>query len=57
MFIRSKIIKRQKYYYIVKSTKENGRPKQKVVKYIGKIEDIMKKFRIAEHQLKTLKTP
>ena len=56
VFIRSKIIKSQKYYYIVKAVKEDKKPKQKVVKYLGKIEDIMRKLRIAEkEELKSLK--
>ena len=48
VFIRSKIFGNKTYYYVVKSFKDGKKPKQKVVKYLGKVEDIMKKIGIAE---------
>lgn len=45
MFLRVKKFgrnKQRRYYYIVKSIKINGKPKQKVIKYLGTIEDIIK---------------
>ena len=45
MFIRKKKIKGNNYFYIVKGEYEsNGKLKQKVVKYLGTIENIIKKF-------------
>ena len=48
VFIRSKIFGNKTDYYVVKSFKDGKKPKQKVVKYLGKVEDIMKKIGIAE---------
>ena len=45
MFLRVKKFgrnKQRKYYYIVRTIKIKGKPKQKVVKYLGAIEDILK---------------
>ena len=39
MFLRSKKIKGKDYAYLVKSVYKNKRVRQKVVKYLGKIED------------------
>ena len=33
--------KQRRYYYIVKSIKVKGNPKQKVVKYLGTIQNIV----------------
>ena len=44
MFLRVKKFggnKQRRYYYIVKATKFNGKPKQKVIKYLGTIQDIV----------------
>ena len=44
MFLRVKRFgknKQRKYYYIVKVIKVNGKPIQKVVKYLGNIQDIV----------------
>jgi len=46
-FVRKKKIKGKTYYYIVKGVYENKekpkKPKQKVIKYLGNIENIIKK--------------
>lgn len=34
--------KQRRYYYIVEAIKIKGKPKQKVIKYLGTIEDILK---------------
>ena len=34
-FIRQKIIKGRPYYYHVRTVRVNGKPRQKVVKYLG----------------------
>lgn len=36
MFIRTKKRGKHVYYYLVKAYRENGKPKQKVVRYLGK---------------------
>ena len=45
MFLRVKKFGRnnqRRYYYIVEAIKVNGKPKQKVIKYLGTIDDILK---------------
>jgi len=37
MFIRTKKRGKNIYYYLVKAYRENGKPKQKVVRYLGKV--------------------
>ena len=45
-FIRAKKIKGKKYYYIVEGKRdEEGKVKQKVIKYLGNVENILKKFK------------
>lgn len=39
-FVRKKIIKGQEYYYLVKSIWNCGKPRQKVIKYLGKNPDL-----------------
>ena len=44
MFLRVKKFgrnKQRRYYYIVEAIKVKGRPKQKVIKYLGTIRDIV----------------
>ncbi len=44
MFLRVKKFgrnKQRRYYYIVKAIKIKGKPKQKVIKYLGTIQDII----------------
>ena len=45
-YIRKKKIKGKVYYYIVEGVYEKGSkvPKQKVIRYLGTIENILKKF-------------
>ena len=33
--------KQRKYYYIVKSIKVKGKPKQRIIKYLGTIQNIV----------------
>jgi len=35
MFVRRKTVKGREYYYLVKSQRLDGLPRQKVVKYLG----------------------
>ena len=37
MFVRNKRVKNGIYYYLVKAYRKDGRPKQRVVKYLGKL--------------------
>ncbi len=44
MFLRVKKFgrnKQRRYYYVVKAIKIKGKPKQKVIKYLGTIRDIV----------------
>ncbi len=44
MFLRVKKFgrsKQRKYYYIVEATKVKGKPRQRVIKYLGTIQDIV----------------
>ena len=44
MFLRVKKFgrnKKRKYYYVVRAIKVNGKAKQKVIKYLGTIQDIV----------------
>ncbi|MDP2749326.1 MAG: hypothetical protein Q8O89_00665 [Nanoarchaeota archaeon] len=45
-YVRKKKIKGKAYYYIVEGIYEDNktRPKQKVIKYLGNVENILKKF-------------
>lgn len=55
MFLRIKKFgrnKQRRYYYIVKGIKVKGKPKQKVIKYLGTIQDI---FDMAERYDKVKK--
>jgi len=48
-YIRPKKIKGKTYYYIVEGKlDENKKVKQKVIKYLGSIENIIKKFEFYE---------
>ena len=50
VYIRKKKLKGNNYYYIVEGVYEKGKksPKQKVIKYIGTIENILEKFKFWE---------
>ena len=55
MFLRIKKFgrnKQRRYYYLVKSIKINGRPKQKVIKYLGTLLDIVDMIKKGERCLK-----
>ena len=55
VFIRTKKFKNRTYYYIVEAFKDEKKPKQRVIKYIGKMTNLMKKIEIAETCLKNHK--
>lgn len=45
-YIRTKKINGKNYYYIVEGKRdEQGKVKQKVIKYLGTVENILKKFK------------
>ena len=49
VYIRKKKIKGKVYYYIVEGQYSNkGKPKQKVIKYLGNVENIIKKIEFWE---------
>ena len=45
-FIRRKKVKGKVYYYVVKSYKDKGRVKQKVLYYIGTADNLLKKLKV-----------
>lgn len=48
-YIRKKKIKGYAYYYIVKGVYDSkGKLSQKVIKYLGSVENILKIFKLAE---------
>jgi len=47
-FIRRKKVKGKTYYYIVKSYKDKGRVKQKVLCYIGTADNLLKKLKVKQ---------
>jgi hypothetical protein len=45
-YIRTKKIKGKNYYYVVEGKRdEDGKVKQKVILYLGTVENIIKKFK------------
>ena len=40
-FVRKKRKKNQDYFYIVESYRENGKPRQRILEYIGTLENLM----------------
>jgi len=45
-FVRAKKIKGKNYYYIVEGKRdEEGKVKQKVIKYLGTVNNILEKFK------------
>lgn len=52
VFLRTKKIKGKNYYYIVEALRENGKIKQRVLMYVGTVETMLKKLRIANKILK-----
>lgn len=55
VFIRKKIRERNTYYYIVENKRDGSKVYQKVLYYIGTIEMLIKKLKIAEDVLKKQK--
>lgn len=48
-YLRAKTIKGKKYYYAVEGYRDkNGKAKQKVIKYLGNINNILEKFQFWE---------
>ncbi len=55
MFLRVKKFGRngqREYYYLVKTIKVKDKPKQKVIKYLGTLQDIVDKIKKGEQCLK-----
>ena len=52
MFIRRKRFRERTYYYVVEAFKDDKIPKQRVIRYLGNVENLMKKLNIAEKCLK-----
>lgn len=52
VFIRKKNIKGKTYYYIVEAVREKDKVYQKVIRYIGTIETLIKKLDIADKIMK-----
>ncbi len=49
-YIRAKKIKGKNYYYIVEGKRdEEGKVKQKVIQYLGTVDNILKKFKECIH--------
>lgn len=48
VYLRKKKIKGKTYYYVVESIRENERIKQKTIKYLGSVENILKVFKFWE---------
>lgn len=50
-YIRAKKQKGKNYYYIVEGQRDkNGKVKQKVIKYLGNVENILEKFKLGEQK-------
>jgi len=45
-FIRRKKVKGKTYYYVVKSYKDKGKVKQKVLYYIGTADNLLRKLKV-----------
>lgn len=53
VYLRTKIVKGKKYYYIVKGNRDkNGKVQQKVIKYLGTTETILKDYKELEESRK-----
>ena len=48
-YIRNKKIKGNTYYYVVEGKLVKGKVKQKVILYLGNIDNIIKVFRESKH--------
>ena len=48
-YIRAKKKRRKNYYYVVEGSRdEQGKVKQKIIKYLGTVENILQKFKFWE---------
>ena len=56
VFIRKKVRKGNTYYYIVENRREGDKVYQKVLYYIGTIETLIKKLKVADEVLKKKKS-
>lgn len=56
VFLRTKQIKGKTYYYVVEAFREAGKIKQRVLLYIGTVENMLKKLRAADEILKNKKS-
>jgi len=51
VYIRTKKVKGNNYYYIVEGQRDkNGKVKQKVIKYLGTAKNILEKFKFWEEK-------
>lgn len=51
VYLRAKKIKGKNYYYVVEGTRDSdGKVKQKVIKYLGTVENILLKFKLGEQK-------
>ena len=50
VFLRTKKINNNYYYYLVKSVRINGKIRQKVVRYIGKSKKLVSMMKYAEQE-------
>lgn len=55
MFIRKKKFGRRTYLYIVEAYKDDKKPKQRVIRYIGNMKNLLKMLKIADKCLKNHK--
>lgn len=55
VFLRTKKIKGKSYYYIVEAFRESGKIRQRVLLYIGTVENMLKKLRAADKTVKSKK--
>jgi len=51
-YIRKKILKGKTYYYIVETERNKEKVKQKVIRYIGTIEMLIKKLDLVDKIMK-----
>ena len=56
VFLRTKKLKGEKYYYIVEAFRDAGKIKQRVLLYVGTVESMLKKLRVADDILKNKKS-
>jgi len=56
VFLRTKKLKGKKYYYIVEAFRDAGKIKQRVLLYVGTVESMLKKLRVADDILKNKKS-